>query len=84
MMGISRQRLAAISCVALFVGLFAASDAYAQNAVITGKVTNEQGRSNCGRERWPSQYWHRHNGEFGRSVYSLTVPDDRASGQPAT
>ena len=43
MMGIFRPTLAAVSRVVLFAGLFGASEALAQSAVITGRVTNEGG-----------------------------------------
>ena len=83
MMRIVRPRLAAVSRLALFVGLFGATDALAQSAVITGRVTNEQGGpivgANVGLLNMGIGATANSNG-----VYSLTVPDDRASGQAAT
>lgn len=82
-MRIVRPRLAAIARVAMFAGLFGASDALAQSAVITGRVTNEQGApvagANVGLANMSIGTAANSNG-----VYTLTVPDIRASGQAAT
>ncbi len=78
-----RKSLAALSRTALFLGLFGASSALAQNAVITGKITNEQGQpvvgANVGLLNMGLGTTANSNG-----VYTITVPDDRASGQQAT
>lgn len=78
-----RKGLAALSRTAAFLGLFGASSALAQNAVITGKVTNEQGApvigANVGLLNMGLGTTANSNG-----VYTITVPDDRASGQQAT
>src|SRR5688500_10816561 len=83
MMKIVRPRLAAVSRLALFAGLFMATDALAQSAVITGRVTNEQGQpvvgANVGLLNMGIGTTANSNG-----VYTITVPDDRASGQAAT
>jgi TonB-linked SusC/RagA family outer membrane protein len=83
MMRIVRPRLAALSRVALFAGFFAASNALAQSAVITGKVTNEQGVPIVGAAIGLL------NMGIGTTAnsegnYTVTVPDNRASGQQAT
>jgi TonB-linked SusC/RagA family outer membrane protein len=78
-----RRSLAALSRGALFFALFGASSALAQNAVITGKITNEQGQpvvgANVGLLNMGIGTTANSNG-----VYTVTVPDDRASGQQAT
>ena len=79
---IVRPRLAALSCIAL-IGLFGASNARAQAAVITGKVTNEQGAPIQGAN---VALLNMGIGTQANSSgnYTLNVPDDRASSQPAT
>ncbi|MEO8578288.1 MAG: TonB-dependent receptor plug domain-containing protein, partial [Gemmatimonadales bacterium] len=83
MMRIVRPRLAAVSRLALFLGLFGASNALEQSSVITGRVTNERGApiegANVGLLNMGIGATANSNGQ-----YSLTVPDDRASGQQAT
>lgn len=83
MMRIVRPRVAAVSRMALFAGLFVASDALAQSAVITGKVTNEQGAPVVGAN---VALLNMGIGATAGSTgtYTMTVPDDRASGQQAT
>ena len=79
MMRIVRPRLAALSRVALFTGLFGASEALAQNAVFTGKVTNEQGTAVAGANIAVRDMGIRATSNSD-GTYTLTVPDDRASG----
>ena len=83
MMRIVRPKLSAVSRMALFAGLFVASDALAQSAVVTGRVTNEQGAAvagaNVGLLNMGVGTTANSNG-----VYTMTVSDDRASGQQAT
>jgi TonB-linked SusC/RagA family outer membrane protein len=82
-MRIVRPRLAALTRAALFVGLFGATDALAQSAVITGKITNEQGAPIAGANLGLLNMG---IGTTANSegMYTLTVPDNRASGQQAT
>ncbi|HLE56191.1 MAG TPA: TonB-dependent receptor plug domain-containing protein, partial [Rhodothermia bacterium] len=82
MMRIVRPRLAALSRVALFTGLFGASEALAQNVVITGRVTNEQGAAVAGANIAVRDMGIRASANSD-GTYTLTVPDDRASGQEA-
>ncbi|MEO8193758.1 MAG: SusC/RagA family TonB-linked outer membrane protein [Gemmatimonadales bacterium] len=78
-----RPRLAFVSCAVLLSGLFSAGTANAQASVITGKVTNQQGAPIVGANVVLL------NMGLGAAVsstgtYSITVPEDRASGQQAS
>lgn len=83
MIRIVRQRLGAVSRLAVFVGLFGATDLLGQSAIVTGRVTNEQGApisgANVGLLNMNVGTTANSNG-----VYTITVPDTRASGQQAT
>jgi len=83
MMKMVRPTLVALTRAALFAGLFGASTALAQSSVITGKVTNEQGApvvgANVGLLNMGLGTTANSDG-----VYTITVPDTRASGQQAT